>query len=138
MKPKNCMANSIFQAEIFSQGNSSDTVAQQWLESYRKDATLALLDLINCVLQCIGCEQEVTIDDIRDPDNIPNRLRDLENSYLEVRDTPALLTSPLPRLTWLSSIATRNRISPHIQVKVSEVISRFASGILCIMGRAFA
>ncbi|CAI6100385.1 unnamed protein product [Clonostachys chloroleuca] len=80
-------------AEIFSQGNSSDTVAQQWLESYRKDTTVALLDLINCVLQCIGCEQEVTIDDIRDPDNIPNRLRDLENSYLEQQETEYPLIS---------------------------------------------
>ena len=76
-------------------------MAQQWLEKYRADDGLALLELINCVLQCIGCEQEVTIDDIRDPENIPNRLADLHNAYQEVwffRQEP-----PVPLLTVLSN-----------------------------------
>ncbi len=68
-------------------------VAQQWLQRYRSDEGAALLELINCVLQCIGCEQEVTIDDIRDPDNIPNRLADLGNYYQEVR--PLIKSSAL-------------------------------------------
>ncbi len=41
-------------------------------------------DLINCVLQCSGCDLEVTPDDIRDPENIPNRLVDLQSVYQEV------------------------------------------------------
>lgn len=71
-------------AEIFGSGESSQNVAVQWLEKYRNDDGAALLDLINCVLQCIGCEQQVTIDDIRDPENIPNRLGDLHHAYQEV------------------------------------------------------
>ena len=72
-------------AEIFGSGDSSDSVARDWLEKYRGDNAVALTDLINCILQCIGCEHEVTEDDIRDEENIPNRLHDLQNVYQEVR-----------------------------------------------------
>lgn len=75
----------LFVAEIFGSGELPGVVAQQWLEKYRADEGAALLELINCVLQCIGCEHEITIDDIRDPENIPNRLSDLHDAYQEVR-----------------------------------------------------
>lgn len=73
-------------ADIFGSGDSSDSVAQQWLEKYRADDASALSDLINCILQCAGCDLEVTNDDIRDPENIPNRLVDLQSVYQEVRE----------------------------------------------------
>ena len=72
-------------AEIFGSGDSSDTVAKDWLDRYREDDALGLTDLVNCILQCIGCENMVTQDDIRDEENIPNRLRDLQSEYQEVR-----------------------------------------------------
>lgn len=43
-----------------------------------------MADLVNCILQCAGCDLDVTADDIRDPENIPNRLVDLQNVYQEV------------------------------------------------------
>ena len=60
-------------------------MAQQWLEKHREDSANAMSDLVNCILQCAGCDLEVTPDDIRDPENIPNRLIDLQNVYQEVR-----------------------------------------------------
>ena len=70
--------------DIFGSGDSSDSVAQQWLEAYRADEAAALTDLVNCILQCAGCDHEVTEDDIRDPENIPNRLIDIQGVYQEV------------------------------------------------------
>ncbi|KAM0260735.1 hypothetical protein ACHAQJ_002651 [Trichoderma viride] len=70
-------------ADIFASGDSSQFVAQQWLEKYRADDAAALGDLINCILRCAGCDLEVTVDDIRDPENIPNRLLDLQSVYQE-------------------------------------------------------
>jgi cohesin complex subunit SA-1/2 len=81
--------------EIFGSGELSGVVAQQWLERYRKGEAQALLELINCVLRCVGCQQEVTLDDIRDPENIPNRLADLHNAYQEV--CASMRTTPHPR-----------------------------------------
>lgn len=76
-----------FTADIFGSGDSSDSVAQQWLEKHRADDASALSDLINCILQCAGCDLEVTTDDVRDPENIPNRLVDLQSVYQEVRES---------------------------------------------------
>ncbi|KAK8924645.1 Cohesin subunit psc3 [Metarhizium anisopliae] len=70
-------------ADVFGSGDASDSVAKQWLEKYKEDDASALADLINCILQCAGCDLEVTTDDIRDPENIPNRLVDLQNVYQE-------------------------------------------------------
>ncbi|KAF7547308.1 hypothetical protein G7Z17_g7816 [Cylindrodendrum hubeiense] len=80
-------------AEVFGSGDSCNTVAQQWLEKYRADEALALMDLVNCILQCAGCDQEVTEDDIRDPENIPNRLIDLQSVYQEQQITDYPLIS---------------------------------------------
>ncbi|KAF7550921.1 hypothetical protein G7046_g7868 [Stylonectria norvegica] len=80
-------------AEIFGSGDSSESVAQQWLEKYRADEALALTDLVNCILQCAGCDQEVTEDDIRDPENIPNRLIDVQSVYQEQQITDYPLIS---------------------------------------------
>ncbi|KAG5951542.1 hypothetical protein E4U53_002857 [Claviceps sorghi] len=70
-------------AEIFGSGDSSNSIAHQWLAKYKEDNAAALADLINSILQCAGCDLEVTVDDVRDPENIPNRLVDLQNVYQE-------------------------------------------------------
>lgn len=72
-------------ANIFGSGDSSDSISQQWLAKYKDDDAAALADLVNSIIQSAGCDLEVTIDDIRDPENIPNRLVDLQNVYQEVR-----------------------------------------------------
>lgn len=70
--------------DVFGSGDSSHSVSQQWLEKYRADADGALSDLVNCILQCAGCDLQVTTDDIQDPENIPNRLIELQSLYQEV------------------------------------------------------
>ncbi|OAQ98255.1 hypothetical protein LLEC1_00778 [Akanthomyces lecanii] len=78
--------------DIFGSGEPSQTVAHQWLEKYKADNATALSDLVNCILQCAGCDLEVTPDDIRDPENIPNRLVDLQGVYQEqnITDYPLI------------------------------------------------
>lgn len=46
-----------------------------------------MTDLVNCVLLASGCDEQVVEDDIRDPDNIQNRLSELQDLYQEVCDT---------------------------------------------------
>lgn len=71
-------------ADIFGSGDSSDSVAEQWLTRYRADDCAAMAELVNCVLQCSGCDIEVTEDDIRDPDNCQNRLTDIQGVWQDV------------------------------------------------------
>ncbi|KAI1337472.1 STAG-domain-containing protein [Xylariaceae sp. FL0016] len=68
-------------SEVFGSGSSPDDVAAQWFQGYQADDAKALTDLINCVLLAAGCEQQLTPDDIRDPENSANRLTELEEAY---------------------------------------------------------
>ncbi|KAF4464425.1 cohesin complex subunit sa-1 2 [Fusarium albosuccineum] len=86
-------------AELFGSGDSTESVASEWLSKYRDDEAAALTDLVNCILQCAGCDQEVTEDDIRDPENIPNRLIDLQSVYQEqqITDYPLISKAKITR-----------------------------------------
>ncbi|KAI0119888.1 hypothetical protein GGR51DRAFT_495492 [Nemania sp. FL0031] len=72
--------NSLY-TEVFGSGNESDDVAAHWFQRYQTDDAKALTELINCVLLAAGCEQQLTEDDIRDPENCANRLTELEEAY---------------------------------------------------------
>jgi cohesin complex subunit SA-1/2 len=74
-------------AEIFGSGNSSDDVAAHWFQRYQENDAQALTDLINCVLLATGCDQHLTEDDIRDPENSANRLSELEEAFEQVGPT---------------------------------------------------
>ncbi|KAI0490915.1 hypothetical protein F4859DRAFT_27597 [Xylaria cf. heliscus] len=68
-------------SEVFGSGNRSDDVAAHWFQRYKDDDAKALTELINCVLLAAGCDQQITEDDIRDPENSANRLTELEEAY---------------------------------------------------------
>ncbi|KAL2196367.1 hypothetical protein P885DRAFT_78094 [Corynascus similis CBS 632.67] len=79
-------------ADIFASGDSSDKVATEWYHKYQADDAAAVTDLVNCILLSAGCDQQVTQDDIRDPENCSNRLADLQNVYTEegITDYPLI------------------------------------------------
>jgi len=74
----------VMPAEIFGSGNGPDEVATHWFQRYQNDDAKALTELINCVLLAAGCDQQITEDDIRDPENSTNRLTELEEAYEQV------------------------------------------------------
>ncbi|KAI1411922.1 STAG-domain-containing protein [Hypoxylon sp. FL1857] len=79
-------------ADVFGSGDSSDDVAAHWFQRYQEDDAKALTEIINCVLLAAGCEQQLTEDDIRDPDNSANRLSELEDAYQQtsISDYPLI------------------------------------------------
>ncbi|KAI1464498.1 STAG-domain-containing protein [Daldinia caldariorum] len=79
-------------AEVFGSGDSSDDVAANWFQRYQQDDAKALTEVINCVLLAAGCEQQLSEDDIRDPDNSANRLSELEDAYQQtsISDYPLI------------------------------------------------
>ena len=56
-------------------------LASDWISHYNDEATAAMRDLINFVLKCAGCDFEVDVHDIEDPDNAPSKLEDLQEQY---------------------------------------------------------
>lgn len=79
-------------ADVFGSGDSSDDVAAQWFQRYQADDAKALTEVINCVLLAAGCDQQLTEDDIRDPDNSANKLSELEDAYQQtsISDYPLI------------------------------------------------
>lgn len=71
-------------AEIFSSGDSSNDVAAHWFQRYVENDAAALTDLVNCVLLATGCDQSLSEDDIRDPENSANKLSELEEAFEQV------------------------------------------------------
>ena len=59
---------------------------------YRTDQLRAIADLVNLVLAAAGCDEQVTEDDINDPDNAPNRLAELQELHGEVSDQVSVAT----------------------------------------------
>ncbi|KAK1538642.1 STAG domain-containing protein [Colletotrichum paranaense] len=70
-------------ADVFGSGMPSDEVADKWQTRYQANDALAVVELVNLVLQCSGCDLEVTEDDIRDPDNCQARLTELQDLFQE-------------------------------------------------------
>ena len=68
-------------AEVFGRGQSPEDAASLWFESVQKDSVPALRDLVNFVLQCIGCNSKVETQDIEDLDSVPNELSDVLQEY---------------------------------------------------------
>jgi len=68
-------------ADVFGKGNSAEDAASLWLRSLRKDSVAAIRDLVNFILQCVGCDVKVESPDVEDIDNVPNKLGDVLEEY---------------------------------------------------------
>lgn len=68
-------------AEVFGKGQSADEAAALWFESVKSDSVAAVRDLINMVLQAIGCDARIEDQDVLDLDSVPSKLGDLLLEY---------------------------------------------------------
>ncbi len=69
-----------------------DGVAAEWMTRYAQHQANAMRDLINFVLKCTGCDLQVDLHDIEDPDNASSKLTDLQDEYhaLNITDYPLI------------------------------------------------
>jgi len=82
-------------------------------------------DLVNCVLLAAGCDQEVTVDDINDPDNCSSRLAELQGLYEDVRRA-----NPESDTVVDAMLATHHRLPPHLSGEDDPIVSRTAGRLL--------
>ncbi|KAK4935103.1 cohesin complex subunit [Elasticomyces elasticus] len=68
-------------AEVFGKGQSPEDAASVWFQSVQRDSVAGIRDLINFVLQCIGCDSKIESQDIEDLDSVPTRLGDVLQEY---------------------------------------------------------
>ncbi|KAI9870937.1 MAG: hypothetical protein M1830_003611, partial [Pleopsidium flavum] len=82
-------------AEVFAGGHTQDAVAAEWISKYEEHNANAMRDLVNFVLRCTGCNLQVDVHEIEDPDNIPSKLSDLQDEYQaqKITDYPLISKS---------------------------------------------
>lgn len=101
-------------------------MAEEWLNKYNDDGVAAFADLVNCILQCAGCRQLITEDDVRDAENIAGRLADLQGVYQEVLLSYASGTRPRAD----TIIARNHRLSSHFQDEAVAILPRCSHQLL--------
>ncbi|KAF9869478.1 STAG domain-containing protein [Colletotrichum karsti] len=74
-------------ADVFGSGLPSEHIADKWQERYQANDALAVVELVNLVLQASGCDLQISEDDVRDPDNCQARLTELQDLFQEARTT---------------------------------------------------
>ena len=69
-----------------------EEVAARWVRNYNTNEAEALCILLNFVLKSSGCNSQLEVHDIEDPDNAPNKLADIQEEYqaLKLTDYPLI------------------------------------------------
>lgn len=82
--------------EVVKQGKSAmQSVVDDWIESYKQDRDLALLDLINFFIQCSGCKGTVRIEMFRNMQNAEIIRKMTEEFDEDSGDYPLIISGPL-------------------------------------------
>ncbi|KAL8916362.1 MAG: hypothetical protein Q9208_008552 [Pyrenodesmia sp. 3 TL-2023] len=68
-------------SELFSQGHTAVAVASEWITRYDQHNANAMCEIINFVFKCTGCDLQVDVHDIEDPDNAASKLEDLQEEH---------------------------------------------------------
>ncbi|KAK1894043.1 Cohesin subunit SA-1 [Dissostichus eleginoides] len=82
--------------EVVRMGKSAmQSVVDEWIESYKQDRDLALLDLINFFIQCSGCKGTVRIEMFRNMQNAEIIRKMTEEFDEDSGDYPLTMPGPL-------------------------------------------
>ncbi|XP_062381485.1 cohesin subunit SA-1a [Sardina pilchardus] len=82
--------------EVVKMGKSAmQSVVDDWIESYKQDRDLALLDLINFFIQCSGCKGTVRIEMFRNMQNAEIIRKMTEEFDEDSGDYPLTMPGPL-------------------------------------------
>jgi len=82
--------------------NSVQTAVEEWVQSYKEDRELALLDLISFFVQCCGCEGMVTAE-LCQSNQGQNVVHKMTEKFDQVGRAPRTLVSLGPEVTGASS-----------------------------------
>ena len=79
--------------QLFHEGLPQAEVAATWTKSFVDGPSLAMVEIVNFILRCAGCEESVTHDDVLAPDDVPERIAELQANLQNQRLTDYPLIS---------------------------------------------
>jgi cohesin complex subunit SA-1/2 len=86
-------------AQVFGHGKSGEDVAADWYKSLERNTFDAIQDLVNFILQCIGCDSKIESCDVEDQDYVPSRLGDILEEFKQEQNAEYPLISKLKQYT---------------------------------------
>lgn len=78
-----CITDAFHLAEVFGKGRTVHDTAAQWLSRYQQNTGEAMCEMVNFILRCTGTDLTVETEQVEDVDNVPDRIRDLQELYNE-------------------------------------------------------
>ena len=107
---------------VFSHSQTLDAVAADWIKSWEENNSEAMCDLINFVIKCTGCNLQIDVHDVNDPDNAVSKLTDLQDEYQAQKITDYPLISKAK-----GNIAFRSNVTDFFETLIATC---HASGLL--------
>ncbi|KAK9238610.1 STAG domain-containing protein [Lipomyces kononenkoae] len=95
-------ANALFEA-VKDSGTALEETAADWIQSYEKDNIQAMMEMVNFILQCCGCDSSVTAYDIEDQDSVTQTLAQIQDVFGKKKISDYPLASKRPEFKKLRS-----------------------------------
>lgn len=135
--------NALFEALIDYEA-SLDVLVLDWIDSYERDGQQALVEFINCILRCCGCDQIINTDHLVDQDSVADTLYEIQEAsrISLMRDYPIISKSNLYRgfkkrlidflQRWIDQVSLREHLynSP-------ELMEQFQAWVIAMSSSTF-
>ncbi|KAK9385591.1 STAG domain-containing protein [Lipomyces mesembrius] len=72
--------NPLFEA-VKDAGTALEETAADWIQNYEKNKVQAMMEMVNFILQCCGCDSSVTAYDIEDQDSVTQTLAQIQDVF---------------------------------------------------------
>ncbi|KAK9370328.1 STAG domain-containing protein [Lipomyces kononenkoae] len=95
-------ANALFDA-VKDSGTALEETAADWIQFYEKDNIQAMMEIVNFILQCCGCDSSVTAYDIEDQDSVTQTLAQIQDVFGKGKISDYPLASKRPEFKKLRS-----------------------------------
>ncbi|ODQ73517.1 hypothetical protein LIPSTDRAFT_70525 [Lipomyces starkeyi NRRL Y-11557] len=87
--------NALFEA-VKDAGTALEETAADWIQNYEKNKVQAMMEMVNFILQCCGCDSSVTAYDIEDQDSVAQTLAQIQDVFgkKKISDYPLVSKRP--------------------------------------------
>ncbi|KAA8893679.1 STAG domain-containing protein [Sphaerosporella brunnea] len=101
---------------VFQDKANHDLVANKWIEQYQADNSDGLKELINFILKCCGCDNEIMYYDV-DPEAVARAIADIQKSVTKQE------TAEYPLISKNEFRKFRQNLSSFLESFVSAIVS---------------
>ncbi|KAK9483863.1 STAG domain-containing protein [Lipomyces starkeyi] len=87
--------NALFDA-VKDAGTALEETAADWIQNYEKNKVQAMMEMVNFILRCCGCDSSVTAYDIEDQDSVTQTLAQIQDVFgkKKISDYPLVSKRP--------------------------------------------